>query len=176
MAQGKKTCPNCNTEIGARTQLCGCGYHFLSEKVRKDLLEEKDAAPKTKEHTSEGRGRKKCPECKVIVGVRTKICPCGYDYAAHSKVRAEEKEKEKREKKNGKEKEVKEVKMNPLTAELLAFVHQNPYEEPEIATKRDHAKRILSYGAERAKSLLLQHRIHSCWSHVDWDYVKEQVA
>ena len=40
--RGKKDCPNCNKELGARTNLCGnCGYHFPTKEVRLDLLEEK---------------------------------------------------------------------------------------------------------------------------------------
>ena len=39
--RGIKKCPNCNTELGARTKLCDCGYYFPSKEIRKDLLEEK---------------------------------------------------------------------------------------------------------------------------------------
>jgi len=39
--RGKKDCPKCSTEIGARTQICKCGYDFSSAK--------KDVAPKEPE-------------------------------------------------------------------------------------------------------------------------------
>lgn len=186
MAIGKKTCPNCDTEIGARTYLCKCGYHYPSGKVREDLLiiqadflREK---MKPAVHTTEGRGRKKCPKCGVIVGVRTKTCPCGYDYTAHTKERTEEKEKEKREKKENKKngstdgKEDKKDKMSPQTAEILVYLSQHPYKAPPVLTKRDNAERILSYGKERASVMLLLHKNHHYWPHIDWVYVEEKLT
>ena len=39
----QKICSNCNNGVGVRTILCGCGYHFPSGEMRKDLLAEKAA-------------------------------------------------------------------------------------------------------------------------------------
>ena len=36
MGRGRKTCPNCNTEMGARTYVCSCGYDFTSAKKEKE--------------------------------------------------------------------------------------------------------------------------------------------
>ena len=41
--------------------------------------------PVIKTYTERGRGKKQCPKCKVIVGVRTKICSCGRVFTKQSK-------------------------------------------------------------------------------------------
>ena len=73
----RKECPNCKEQVGVRTILCACGYHYPSEKVRADLLAEKNK-PKA---PSAGPGRKYCAGCKEIIGARCQLCPkCGYYY------------------------------------------------------------------------------------------------
>ena len=172
--QGRKFCAGCNEIIGARTQLCEhCGYHYPSQEVRKDLLEEKKNASITQEtyYKEEGRGRKRCPDCTKIVGGRLERCYCGFDFVSRKKEVDKLREKEKVEK--AKKKEVEPKHISPLTAQLL--VELGEYEESPDMTKREHAERILE-NRDSAKILLLQHRIHHCWSHVDWDYVEEKLV
>lgn len=204
-SRGKKDCPNCNTEIGARCLLCdSCGYHFPSKEVRKDLLEEKNK-PKTKEikiFTESGIGRKTCSECSVIVAGVTKICPkCNYDFSILQKEKALKKEEIKRKKeeirnekelkkqeirnkkalKREKKEEKKEslVGFNILQKELKeAGIQQGvmesiEYVEPVKLSPKDHAKRILNYGKEKASILLKLHKWENRWSHVDWDIVEK---
>ena len=159
--RGRKDCPNCHKEIGARSYLCDkCGFHFSSGKIRKDLLEEKTKPHEPVKYTELGRGRKRCPGCEIIIAAVTKNCPdCGFDFSTIVK-----KEKKKR------VKPVEKVEViNPLVAEMLMI---GPYEAPKMLTPREHAKRILSYGRDRARSLLSQARISKCWSHVDWNLVE----
>ena len=52
-----------------------------------------------KTYETAGRGRKQCPECDSIVGVRTGVCVCGYSFkkateTAETPVEASEKEEE----------------------------------------------------------------------------------
>lgn len=172
---GKKFCAGCNEIIGARTQLCDhCGYHYPSGEVRQDLLDEKKKASVVQEvyYEEEGRGRKRCPGCEKIVGGRLEVCYCGFDFVSRKKEVDEMRAKAKAEKEKKKEESPKHIA--PLTAEILAGL--TPYEAPPEPTKKDHAERILSYGKLRAGSLLLQHRINKCWSHVDWDYVERKLA
>ena len=35
------------------------------------------------------RGRKQCPNCGTFVGVRTKVCSCGYEFPMKTKQVAE---------------------------------------------------------------------------------------
>jgi len=173
MARGKKDCPNCNTEIGCRTQLCNCGWHYPSGKVRADLLAQRPSLVEKKVHTTAGRGRKQCPECPAIVGVRTQTCECGFDFSNLVAKRVEEKEKEKIEKISSSH---QKAEIPPEVAKYLAETDQTTYAFVPKEIPCDHAKRILSYGEERARTMLLQHKIHHFWSHVDWKYVEEQLA
>lgn len=171
--RGKKTCPHCKKAIGINTKLCKCGYHYPSDKVRKDLLAEKEKKIETKTYTKVGRGRKKCPKCSVIIGGNTKICICGFDFMANKKEVDELREKEKVEKAKAKAAAPKE-KISPLTQEILNSLE--PYKASPSMSKKEHAERILKLGENRARILLLQHKISHCWTHVDWDYVEEKLA
>jgi len=79
-SRGKKDCPNCNKEIDARTQLCKCGYHFPSKKIRKDLLEEKNKLIVSKTNSSKRQGKKDCPNCNKEIAAATRLCECGYHF------------------------------------------------------------------------------------------------
>lgn len=193
MAQGKKNCPNCNTELGARTHLCGCGWHYPTQSIRKDLLEEKKVIIPNQIYDSLKQGRKKCPGCGVIIGATIKTCfKCGFDFIAAKKerdekdealreekrklkaVEKEEKEKirqEMREKQSAKT--VKRDSISPRIAKLLAEV--GTYVAPPKITKKGHAKRILKIGVERAGMLLRLHDSHNYWSHVDWEIVRSNI-
>ncbi len=108
--RGKKDCPNCNKEIGARTSICDCGYYFLTKEVRLDLLKEKKEKGnnKNKVYDEIKMGRKKCPSCDIIIGAVIKICfKCNFDFIAAKKERLEKEEKEKQEKKEAREKKKK---------------------------------------------------------------------
>ena len=101
--RGRKTCPKCDTETGARTHLCDCGYHFPSKEMRKDLLEEKknsvNKIEKNKIYETKGKGRKKCPSCNIIIGGILKNCfKCNFDFIAAKKEKNEQEEKERQEK------------------------------------------------------------------------------
>ena len=227
MARGKKTCPGCSTELGARTQLCGCGYHYPSKEVRIDLLEEKKkkAAPRdpslkrgvkkcenceaeigyrthlckhcgwyypegvirkdlleekkklstpNKIYDSLGQGRKRCPGCGIIIGAILKTCfKCDFDFSAAKKVKDEKKEAEREEKEKNKEKVVQGEKISPVVAKLL--MESEEYEAPKKLTPKEQAMRILSYGKERAESLLRMSKM-SHWSHVDWNVVEQELG
>ena len=47
-----------------------------------------------------------------------------------------------------------------------------PYEAPKELTPKEHAERILSYGKDKALSLLKQSKMNH-WGHVDWDVVEK---
>jgi len=195
--RGRKDCPNCNTEIGARTLLCpSCGYHFSSKEVRKDLLEE---SLKKKEksgpiyYTELGRGRKECPSCKSIVGGVIKECPkCNFDFLSAKKVKDAEKEKireKSRKRREIKKEETEKAREEKAKARAVkkeekaeGYVMRTPmhlrFEIPEHKpylklTPQEHAERILSYGDDRARSLLVIAKINKGWKHVDWDVVEK---
>ena len=165
--RGRKDCPNCNTEIGARSHVCSCGYHFPSGEIRKDLIKSTEpVGPKT--YKELGRGRKQCPDCDIILGGVTKIChKCNFDFVLAKKEKDAEVSKNKEEKKTV---EKVEEKISSVVKELLTLPR---YVAPVKLSPKDHAKRILSYGARRANTLLAQARVHKCWSHVDWEIVKQ---
>lgn len=163
-SRGKKDCPNCNTELGARSSLCNCGYYFPTKEIRKDLLKEKNKVVAPKIYTSLGQGRKKCPGCNIIIGGVTKKCPgCGFDFVSAKK--------EKDEKKVEKKKVKKVIVLDKIRPEVKEMLNLPPYKKPKGLTPKEHAERILSYGKKRAKSLLEQSQQHK-WSHVDWNVVK----
>jgi len=167
-SRGKKDCPNCKEEIAARSHLCGsCGWHFATKEVRKDLLEKKVAPIKNKIYTSLGQGKKGCPECQTIVGAVTKICPkCNFDYVLARKKIVEAKEIKKEAKRQKKKEQTKSVDTR------LPF-DITPYVPPKKLSSMDHAKRILSYGTYRAKTLLFLAKYNKNWTHVDWKAVEE---
>ena len=108
------------------------------------------------------RGKKNCPECKITVGCRTLKCSCGHIF-----VKVEKKEVVKKKRLRVVEKDNEEENWVP------------PFPMPDAkefkkTTPLDHAKRILSYGKKRASMLLACSR--GTWSHVDWDYVKEELG
>ncbi len=143
--KGKKDCPNCNKELGARTNLCSCGYHFPTKEVRLDLLEEKKntvVSKVNKIYDTPGKGRKTCPSCNIIVASIIKVCfKCNFDFVAEKKEKLEKEEKEREEKREAraekkriKEEErkerrekrrikrdgfVKEVKMHPEVKKMM---------------------------------------------------------
>jgi len=163
--RGKKDCPNCHTELGARSSLCSCGYHFPTKQIREDLLKEKNKVVAPKIYTSLGQGRKKCPECNIIIGGVTKKCPgCGFDFVSAKKEKDEKEEKEKILKKAR-----APLKKEPEINRALGLP---PYKAPKKITPEEHAERILSYGNKRAESLLEQSKDQK-WSHIDWDVVKK---
>ena len=107
------------------------------------------------------RGKKICPECKKENGVRTFTCECGFDFSSIPK-KIIEKKKIKKEK----------IPLDKIIGPLETFVAAG--EEIEKISPRKHAKRILALGKDRA--FLLSQQSKGRWSHVDWDYVKEQLG
>ena len=113
------------------------------------------------------QGYKQCPDCNKSNTLRTKNCECGFDFMALKQQREEEKEAKKearlkkREEKEGKKTNGRDYGYIP------------PYIPPKELTKKDHAKRILSYGKERSSVLLKQSKLVKCWNHVDWDLVEK---
>jgi len=180
-SRGKKDCPGCNTEIGARSILCiSCGYHFPTGEIRKDLIKEKEE-PKPIFYNEIGKGRKQCPTCSSIIGGVTRICPkCSYDFSSARKEKEETKEgerKEKEEVKDRKRKEIQEIKeAKKKKKEVVVPVERSRFTAPEYKAPKklspeEHANRILEYGVERATNLLKQFK--NKWIHVNWEIVKE---
>ena len=101
-----------------------------------------------------GRGKKTCPECSTELGARTLKCTsCGYEYGA---------------------KQAKTTEPVKTTQVMDAKVLVEAGKTIRRTSSKEHAKRILGYGKERASALLLQSRRQG-WGHVDWDYVKEHI-
>lgn len=176
MPLGKKTCTNCNTEIGARTKLCDCGWYFPEGELRKHLLKAKKIPEKNKTYTSEGQGRKKCPGCQLIINGATKICfSCGFDFVSMKKEKDAAAEEAKVKKEEAKETEtVQGEKISPQVARLMQ--EMEPYKAPKKLTPKEQAQRILSYGKERATVLFRLAKTNHYWSHVDWNKVEEDIG
>lgn len=173
---GVKICVNCNTEIGIRTHLCSCGWHYPSGKLRLDLLEEKKTK-KYKTYDTEGPGRKRCPECNIIVGGTTKNCfKCNFDFVA-AKIKKDHDIEEEKQKKKAR-KENKNEKINsPRTEKLLQELRDSEGEVcSQHLTKKEHAQRVLDKGKEKAEFLYKYAKKHSCWFHVDWNYVRDELG
>jgi len=99
-----------------------------------------------------GRGKKTCPECNTELGARTLKCSCGYEFGV-------------------KKKESEPVKTTPLMDSKILVKAGKTIRK---TSSKEHAKRIISYGKERASALLLQSKRQG-WGHVDWDYVREHI-
>ena len=157
--RGKKDCPNCNSEIGARTILCReCGYHYPSKCIRKDLLKKENKPKEVKTFTSGGQGRKECLGCHIFIGAVIKTCPkCGYKFLPAKKKVI----KKKRESSTVEQIEPEKLRFEP-----------RPYNPYPVLSPIEHAKRILNYGRDRAINLLNQNKRHK-WSHVDWGEVEK---
>ena len=114
------------------------------------------------------RGKKICPNCNEEKAARLQKCGCGFDFlAARNKKRAEEdlirqeKDRKREEKRAAKEKilqdkrdekkskrDVKDERtLSPEMLEMLAVPLPGPQKK---ITPKAHAKRILSYGKDRA--------------------------
>jgi hypothetical protein len=74
MAKGRKSCPECNTEVGIRTFECSCGYNFYPGKERKV---KETVSKEAKVYDESGKGRKQCLKCNVFVASCYKVCICG---------------------------------------------------------------------------------------------------
>ncbi len=174
--RGLKKCTNCGDGVGYRTQLCKCGWYFPEAVIRKDLLEEKKkkAITPDKIYDSLGQGRKKCPGCNIIVGAILKTCfKCNFDFSAAKKRKDEKIAEEKAKKEESKAKTSQGEKISPVVAKLL--MESEEYEAPKKLTPKEQAMRILSYGKERAESLLRMSKM-SHWSHVDWNVVEQELG
>jgi hypothetical protein len=187
MARGKKNCPNCGAELGARTHLCECGYHFPSQRIRKDLLEAREEEAKKGDKKVLGRGRKQCPNCQKIVGVRTRVCECGYNFSIKSsktskKAPVTEINSSEPTEENSEENSEESLDVAPKTKreieneEIIAYFNAHPHEASRKMTKREYAEEILSKGTHRALFLFNYARRHKVWPHVDWDHVAEQLG
>ena len=138
--------------------------------------------------------QKSCPECSTETVIATKVCKeCSYDFSAAKKEREEKKKQEieqkRLEKEEKKEKETEEklkiklekqkdkkkvIKIDPEVALLMEEISQRGTVETEYFSPNEHADRILSYGKERATSLLKQS--NGKWSHVNWKKVEEELS
>ena len=78
---------------------------------------------------------------------------------------------ERESKKRKKEKVVKKEELSERTKELLLVEHK----PSPILTPKEHAKRIIGYGKDRAKALLFTAEIENRWKHVDWGKVEQRV-
>lgn len=117
------------------------------------------------------RGKKTCRECNTELGVRTGICPqCGFDFSSLKKEIKSKIEEKKNGDKNGKSESI-----SPIVADLLEYEEGHPYVEPKKLTSDENADRILSYGKNRANSLLGLSK-NGGWKHVNWSRVKEKIG
>ena len=101
MKKHRKLCPECNKELGTRTILCNCRYHFPTKEIRLDLLEEKKkrTSDTNKVYDEIGQGRKTCPSCNLIIAAVIKNCfNCNFDFLAAKKERDDKEEIERQEK------------------------------------------------------------------------------
>ena len=192
--RGQKICLECGKATGARTHTCECGYNFLPKKKNEKPVGEKSNSQEVEVVEKIGKGRKKCPECGTIVGVRTKECSnCQFNFfGKKEEIEPEEKQVEP---------EVKETIDETEDPEIDETVEdvENPEEEEEdidnieveeyiektngitmngaiYFTPDEHADRILEYGANRIKNLLKQAKNGNCWKHVNWKRVEEGLA
>lgn len=93
--RGQKVCKGCGVVIGARSMVCSkCGYEYEEGAAR--LKAEKEAAKNDKPKSELGPGKKKCPQCQEVIGIRTRECPnCKhifYESSARAEVPEEKKE------------------------------------------------------------------------------------
>lgn len=81
--KARKPCP-CGKFVHARSQMCTCGHEFKAN-ARKFYLDRELKLGMIEKKEDAGKGRKQCDSCKAFVGVRTKTCACGFDFASHKK-------------------------------------------------------------------------------------------
>lgn len=144
LGMGLKPCPDCQKPIGGNSYACKhCGKIFREKKVIDKPVKE----------LKKGRGAKTCLKCKTLNGLRRKVCTnCGYEFEV----------------KNGNEEVV-----SPEKRKLLAQINAFPMPRLIKMSPTEHAKRILSYGKERATRLLKLAKWGKRWFHVDWDVVEQ---
>ena len=99
------------------------------------------------------RGKKNCLKCKKEVGARALKCPCGYVFERKPKAPEE---------------------VTTRTVINNAKVIAEAGKTRRKTSPEQHAKRIISYGKERATILYSLSKIKSRWQHVDWDYVQKK--
>jgi hypothetical protein len=111
------------------------------------------------------RGKKICSECNTVCGVRCHRCTnCNTEF-----VKKVVEIKDKKAKK--KEKEIE--KIDPKIQALLDSLPEDIEMEHKKTSTKDHAKRILSYGKEKASFLLKMAKSEGYWKHIDWKVVEE---
>ena len=84
--RARKRCGNvsCSNYVHAKSKACICGYEFQAGGLK--FYEDKAKVINAVAIKDEGgKGRKQCDACKAYVGVRTKVCACGFDFANHKK-------------------------------------------------------------------------------------------
>lgn len=84
--KARKKCgnPNCSYFIHARSQMCVCGYEFRAN-AREFYLNKELKLGVIEKKSEDSKNKKKCDKCHALVGPRTKICACGFDFAQHKK-------------------------------------------------------------------------------------------
>jgi hypothetical protein len=63
-----KLCPQCDEMVPGAKASCKCGFKFFW-RVRGILV-----------HSTKGTGRRRCPNCKLWIHLRHKVCACGHDF------------------------------------------------------------------------------------------------
>jgi RNA polymerase subunit RPABC4/transcription elongation factor Spt4 len=173
MAKGKKNCPNCKEEVGARVLQCNCKYHFFQKKI---LLEMIYVPIEKKDYSSEGKGRKKCPQCTNIVGVRTIVCPkCNYNFFSAKEEIVVIKEEQKKVDKPLKH-------LNPIIEQLKQEQEQKQeqencdiqiIEDVKNLSPDEHIDRIMKLSKERILNLINMSKDNK-WGHVNWNKIKSR--
>ena len=165
IGQGKKVCPNCDNIVGARNHICpNCQFEFVKKEK---------SIPKVSNGL--GKGKKMCPKCNVVVGAKTKLCSCGYDFINKELVETEL--------------STESIVISPIIDVIpnLSVKTENIIKSIEVIEEeydisnssnlsaRGHAERILDKGPNAAGYLMNFAKKRNCWSHIDWDYVKEEL-
>jgi len=171
----KKICDNCKKEVGVRTLKCECGFDF-STKVKSEKVAKVYSQEDLKDNKSAMRGKKVCPTCNSILGARTHVCNCGYEFP---KVIVKEESEKSVDTTSILTSEINKVEVVKTEEEIEEEIlkEQEISDEVKALTHKQssikEAKRILNMGKVRATSLLSQSR--GVWGHVDWNYVEEGI-
>jgi hypothetical protein len=157
MPKGKKICPSCGEEHNLRIKVCdNCSFNFTeATRIKK---EEEERIRVVKREKREEKERVKFAEMK--------------EKEAKREAKRQEKEEAKRIKRE--ERESKKGKEEERVVDFGFTIPPLPAESVKM-TKKEHAKRILSYGVERATNLLSLAKNNKYWPHVDWEIVERKL-
>ena len=187
MAKGKKICPQCNVEAGARLLKCkGCGYCWGVSKKETSQTETGIVAKSGK------RGKKLCPHCNTEAAARKLVCDfCQHKFQKKEIVVVVEKEEfssasivvqeqEQVQRKTVVHENVSTtikshvLDTDSINIEQLGEIHIPSGVLNPNMTPKEHAERILGYGTAKAKEIYALYKLtKGWWGNVDWEAVRE---